>query len=126
MAFQTVTPAQGRVAPSSSDKCAGIFTAPSSSNTAFSASMPSMPPPSALVWTSAGASPPTQRWKKHPATRSLTFTRVNTGVDLDDLPRAVRQRNEVLAHRHSVSAAHNAEIAEIERAGLNFHHDLSI
>src|SRR5215467_4305899 len=28
MAFQTVTPAQGRVAPSSSDKCAGIFTTP--------------------------------------------------------------------------------------------------
>src|SRR5215469_6757612 len=36
----------------------------------------SMPPPSALAWTSAGASPPAQRWKKHPATRSPTLTRV--------------------------------------------------
>src|SRR5262249_43151110 len=48
------------------------------------------------------------------------------GTDLDHFPCAIRQRNEVLAHRHSVSAAHNAEIAEIEGAGLNFHHDLSI
>src|SRR5215831_3784553 len=50
----------------------------------------------------------------------------DTGTDLDDFPRAIRQRDEVLAHRHPVGPAHNAEIAEIERAGLNFHHDLAI
>src|SRR5262245_25557833 len=45
---------------------------------------------------------------------------------LDDFSRAVRQRNEVLANRHAVAASHNAEIAEIERASLNFHQDLPI
>jgi len=50
----------------------------------------------------------------------------DTRTDLNNFPRAVRQRNEVLAYRHPVGAAHNAEITEIERAGLNFHHDLAI
>src|SRR5262249_45600714 len=40
----------------------------------------------------------------------------DAGTDLDDFPRAIRQRNEILAHRHPVGTAHNAEIAEIERA----------
>src|SRR6202521_5941388 len=76
MACQAVTPAQGNVAPSSSDRGAGIFTTPSSSSTTYSASMPSMLPPSAFACTSGGASPPDQRWKKQPATLSPTFTRV--------------------------------------------------
>ena len=76
MACQTVTAAQGRVAPSSSERCDGIFTVPSSSSTAYSASMPSVAPPSALACTSGGGSPPGQRAKKLPATLSPTFTRV--------------------------------------------------
>ena len=85
-----------------------------------------MPPPSALVWTSAGASPPAQRWKKAPGDTVAYLHAGGTGTDLDDFPRPIRERNEVLAHRHPVGTAHNAEIAEIEGAGLNFHHDLAI
>ena len=38
--------------------------------------MPSVAPPSAVDCTSAGGSPPGQRWKKLPATLSPTLTRV--------------------------------------------------
>src|SRR5262249_58314700 len=38
----------------------------------------------------------------------------DTGTDLNDFPRAIRQRNNVLAHRHSVGTAHDPEIAEIK------------
>ena len=76
IACQAVTAAHGNVAPSSTDRCAGIFTTPSSSSTTYSASMPSMPPPSAVACTSGAASPPGQRWKKQPATLSPALTRL--------------------------------------------------
>jgi hypothetical protein len=47
-------------------------------------------------------------------------------ANCDHLARAIRQRDDVLAHRHPVSAAHNAEVAEIERAGRDLDQDLAI
>src|ERR1700681_1093743 len=83
-ACHAVTPAQGSVAPSSSERCAGAFTTPSSSNTTNSASIPSMLPPSAFACTFGGGSPPDQRWKKQPATLSPTLTRLHQLRGLGD------------------------------------------
>ena len=50
----------------------------------------------------------------------------DAGADLDHFAGAVGQRNDVVAHRHAVGAAHDAEIAEIERAGRDLDQDLAV
>jgi hypothetical protein len=40
----------------------------------------------------------------------------DAGTDLHHLAGTIRQRNDVVTHRHSVGAAYDAEIAKIERA----------
>jgi len=39
---------------------------------------------------------------------------------------AVRQRDDVVAHRHAVAAARDAKIAEIERAGFDLDQNLTV
>src|ERR1700724_1535271 len=125
-ACHAVTAPQGNVAPSSTDRGAGIFTTPSSSSTTYSASMPSMLPPRALACTSGGASPPDQRWKKQPATLSPTFTRVTPAPHLRHLAGAVGKRDDIIPNRHPVGAAHDAEIAEVERTRHDLNQHLAI
>ena len=50
----------------------------------------------------------------------------DAGADLDHFAGAVRQRNDVVAHRHAVGAAHDAEIAEVERAGRDLDQHLAM
>ena len=50
----------------------------------------------------------------------------DAGADLDHLAGAVGQRDDVVAHRHAVGAAHDAEIAEIERAGRDLDQHLAM
>src|SRR5690606_12602815 len=72
-----VTAAQGSVAASSKDRCAGTCTASCSSSTAYSASIPSTGPP----WVVGGGSldgPSTQPRKKVLATRSPCLKRVTS------------------------------------------------
>jgi hypothetical protein len=38
----------------------------------------------------------------------------DAGTHLDHLARTVRQREDIVSHRHSVGAPHDAEIAKIE------------
>ena len=74
--FQAVTPTHGSVAPSSKDRFFGKWTTPCSFSVAYCVSMPSRLPPSAPEATFAGGRPPSQFWKKVPATRSPTRKRV--------------------------------------------------
>src|SRR5579885_127165 len=46
--------------------------------------------------------------------------------DLDDLAGAVRERHEILAHRHAIAAARDGIIAKIERAGFDLDQNLAI
>src|SRR5215472_13491299 len=123
IACQTVTAAQGSVAPSSSDRCAGIFTAPSSSSTAYSASMPSMPPPSALLCASAAGAPPLEEISGNVV---ANFHSRHPRTGLNHFAGAVRKRDEIVAYRHAIATAGNSEIAEIERACLHLHQHLPI
>ena len=120
MACQAVTPAQGSVAPSSKERFAGIFTTPSSSSSAYSASMPSMPPPSALAWTSGADFAAGPALKKIAGDAVAGLDSGDAGANFDHLAGAVRQRNDLLPHWHAIAAADDAEIAEIERAGAYF------
>ena len=85
-----------------------------------------MPPPSALV-VDVG-----RRLAAGPALEKVAgdavagFDPGDAGPDFDDFAGAVRQRDDVLPHRHAVAAAHDAEIAEIERAGAHFDQDLAM
>src|SRR5271170_5196223 len=45
------------------------------------------------------------------------FDTCNAGTHLDDFARAVGERHDVVAYRHAVGTAHDAEVAIIERAG---------
>jgi len=47
-------------------------------------------------------------------------------ADRDHLAGAVGQRHDVVAHRHAVGAAHDAEVAEIERAGRHLDQHLAV
>ena len=47
-------------------------------------------------------------------------------ADLDHLAGAVGQRHDLVAHRHAVGAAHDAEVAEIERAGRHLDQHLAV
>ena len=47
-------------------------------------------------------------------------------ADRDHLARAVGQRHDVVAHRHAIGAAHDAEVAEIERAGRHLDQHLAV
>src|SRR6185437_5871560 len=48
------------------------------------------------------------------------------GANFDDFAGAIRQRDDLLAHRHAVAAADDAEIAEIERAGAHLDQHLTM
>ncbi len=126
MACHTVTAAQGKVAPSSSERCAGIFTTPSSSSTTYSASMPSMRA------AERGRLHVGRRLAAGPALEEIAGDLVadlharDAGADLDHLAGAVRQRNDVFLRRHAVGAAHDAEIAEVERAGRDLDQHLAV
>src|ERR1700733_197787 len=50
----------------------------------------------------------------------------DAGPDLDHLAGAIRQRDDVVPHRHAVRAANNAEVAEIKRASLDLDQDLTM
>src|SRR3979490_670330 len=47
------------------------------------------------------------------------------GADLDDLPGAVRQRNEARLYRHPVGAQGNRQVAVVERAGRDLEQALA-
>src|SRR6202043_2806522 len=47
-------------------------------------------------------------------------------ADRDNLAGAVGQWHDVVAHRHAVSAAYDAEVAEIERAGRHLDQHLTV
>src|SRR5580700_9652131 len=47
-------------------------------------------------------------------------------ADLDHLAGAVGQRHDLVAHRHAISAAHDAEVAEIERTGRHLDQHLTV
>src|ERR1700733_14147218 len=47
-------------------------------------------------------------------------------ADLDHLAGAIGQRHDLVAHRHAIGAAHDAEIAEIERAGSDLDQHLTV
>jgi hypothetical protein len=47
-------------------------------------------------------------------------------TDFDHFAGAVGERNDVFAHRHPVAAAHDAEIAEIKRAGAHSDQNLAV
>ena len=85
-----------------------------------------MPPPSALR-VHVG-----RRFAAGPALKEISgdaiagFDPRDAGADLDHFAGAVRQRDDVLAHRHAVAAAHDAEIAEIERAGVDLDQHLAM
>ena len=50
----------------------------------------------------------------------------DAGADLDHLAGAVGERDDVFLRRHAVGAAHDAEIAEIERAGGDLDQHLAV
>ncbi len=50
----------------------------------------------------------------------------HAGADLDHLAGAVGQRNQILAYRHAVAAAHDAVVAEVQRAGGDFDQHLPV
>src|SRR5271156_325313 len=50
----------------------------------------------------------------------------HAGADLDHFAGAIRQRYDILAHRHPVAAARNAVITEIERAGFDLDENLPV
>ncbi len=104
----------------------GIFTTPSSSSTTYSASMPSMPPPSALrvhLRPRLAAGPALEETAGDPV---AGLHARDAGADLDHFAGAVGQRNEIVAHRHAVGAAHDAEIAKIERTGCDLNQHLPV
>ena len=76
IAFHAVTAAQGSVEPSSNERCGGRCTRPSWESVTYSASMPSMPPPSDDGSYSGRTGPSSQTWVKMPATQSPSRTRV--------------------------------------------------
>src|SRR5580658_5771835 len=47
-------------------------------------------------------------------------------ADRDHLAGAVGQRHDVVVHRHAIGAAHDAEVAEIERAGRDLDQHLAV
>src|SRR5262245_37116327 len=47
-------------------------------------------------------------------------------ADLDHLAGAVRQRNDIVVHRQAIGAAHDAEIAEVDRAERHLDQHLAV
>ena len=88
--------------------------------------MPSMPPPSAVACTS-GASLATM-----PALKEIAGDLVadlhapNLWTDFNHLTGPIRQRHEVVGDRHTIRSAHDAEIAEVERAGRDLNQNLAM
>ena len=85
-----------------------------------------MAPPSAEAWTCGPGSPAGQRWKKAAGDLVAGLDPRDAGADFDHFAGAVGERDEIVAHRHAVGAAHDAEIAEIERTGGDFDQHLAI
>ena len=54
------------------------------------------------------------------------FCAGDAGADFNHFAGAVGQRNEIFADRRAIAAAHNAEIAKIERTGNDFHQHLAV
>ena len=50
----------------------------------------------------------------------------DAGTGFDHLAGAVGKRNEIVAHRHAIGAAHDAEVAVVERAGRDLDQDLAV
>ena len=86
-----------------------------------------MPPPSALACAS-GIDLAARPALKEIAGDAIARLRrgCTPGSDLDHFAGAIRQRNDVLAHRHAITAAHDAEIAEIKRAGFDLDQNLAM
>ena len=126
IACQTVTAAQGSVAPSSSDRCGGIFTAPSSSSTTYSRKH-AVDAAAQRALVRVGC-----RLAATPALKEVAGDAIadlhpaDARTDFDHFAGAVRQRNKIFTHCHAIAAAHNGEIAEIERAGSHLHEDLAM
>src|SRR5262249_24500651 len=64
--------------------------------------------------------------KKIPGNTIPNFHLRHAWTDLDHFSSAVRKRDEVFAHRHSIAAARDGKIAEIERACPDLPQHLSI
>ena len=85
-ACQAVTPAQGSVAASSSVRCSGTWTTPSSCSTTYSASIPSAWAPRLVRALSSLISPLSHFCMKMPATPSPIFTRLTPAPTATTLP----------------------------------------
>ena len=112
-ACQAVNAAQGNVAPSSTDRGAGILTTPSSSNITYSASMPSMLPPRASCRIRGRLSPRPALEEAAGHLLPDLHTR-DAGAYLDHLTGVVGKRDDIIANRHAVGATDDAQIAEVE------------
>src|SRR4029078_8091159 len=50
----------------------------------------------------------------------------DAGADLDHLTGDIRQRNDIVAHRQAICAAHDAEVAEVERPERDLDQHLAV